>query len=400
MRILLLLPLLAAALQAVSLPELIESARAKHPTLEEIKYRIAAADYAIKRAKNLDNPVLGFGINDIRVDEPANRSLEPMQTHSVTFSQKIPRFGKLEAKEAVAKAAKSMLFASLQEAEALLFARIKENAYRLWETQRLIEVTRQSIALTEQNIELFEAYTASSGSGDTHMGIISAELVKSRLKTSLRRLTAAKESILALLGYLSFSDVKEVEVKLPDKNILPLEKLLSKVKKSPIIKIEEAKEEIASRRLELQRLQTRIDPIIEMGYFQRSSFEDYISLRLRFSLPVYGTEKSQIEESRAALLAQKSALSDSKRGVIARVEELLATAQSSREIVEIIEKESLPQISHMFDLIRSDIAAGGDLYKFVDLVEQKLRLDAEAITARTKFYIALAKIEAILGEEL
>ncbi len=400
MRTLLILSILAAALQAATLPELIESARSKHPTLEAIKARIRAADYVIESSKNFDNPVFGLGISDIRVDNPMNRSLEPMQTNSVSFSQKIPWFGKTEAKYALARASRRVLSASFKEAEAILFARIKESAYRLWEIQRLMEVTRRSIDLTEQNIELFRVYTATNDSREAHMGIISAELVKSRLKTSLKRLKAKKEGVLALLGYLSFSDTKEVEISLPDKNVVSLEKALSKVKVSPPIEKEEAKKEVASRYLELNRLQTTIDPVVSLGYFQREAYEDYISVGLRFSLPLYGSEKSKIEESKALLLARKSALEESKLRIGARIEELVAIAGKNREIVDIIENESLPKINHMFDLIRSDIATGADMYKFVDILEQKLRLDAEAISARTKLYIALAQIEAILGEEL
>ncbi len=401
MRSLFLLSIIAAALHAVTLSGLIESARTKHPTLEAIKSRIAAADYAIKRAKNFDNPVIGLGINDIRLDEPANRSLERMQTQSVSFSQKIPWFGKRDAKKAIKKAEKELLFASLKEAEAVLFAKIKQTAYRLWETQKLIELTQQTISLTKQNIELFEAYTASSRSGNTHMGIMSAELVKSRLKTSLKRLIAKKEQDLALLEYLSFQDnIKEVEVELFDKKLLPLEKLLSKIENSPIITIEEAKEKIVIKHIELDRLQEKIDPVIRVGYYQRSSYEDYISMGVGFAIPIYGTEKNIVQERRAALLSQKKVLLDSKREVRAKIEKLFAKAKSSHEIVEIIEKESIPQIDHMFDLIRSNIAAGGDLYKFIDLVEQKLKLDAEAISARAKYYITLAEIEAILGEKI
>ncbi len=400
MRSLLLLTLLAAALQAVSLPELIESARAKHPSLEAIRSRIAAADYAIDRAKHFDNPAVGLAINDIRLDDPADRSLERMQTQSITLSQKIPWFGKRDAKEAIRKARKRLLFASLQEAEALLFARIKQSAYRLWETQRLIEVTRRTIALTQQNIELFEAYTASSDSGDTHMGIMSAELVKSRLKTSLKRLIAKKERLVALLGYLSFRDLHDVDVDLPDSDTLPPEDPVSLTKKSPLVKIEEAKERVESRRLELSRLQSDIDPVVSLGYFQRSAFEDYLSIGIGFSLPIYGTEEREAQERRALLLAQRSRVADARKRAASRVEGLLAEARSSRQIVRIIEEESLPQIEHMFDLIRSDIAAGGDLYRFVDLVERKLRLDAEAISARARYAMTLAEIEAILGEPL
>ncbi len=392
--------LLAATLSAATLPQLIESARQKHPALAAIKLRIAAADYAIQRSKNFDDPVVSLGINDIRVDDPTNRSLERMQTNSLSFSQKIPWFGKRDAKEAIEEAAKSLLFASYKEAQARLFAKIKESAYRYWETKKLIEVTKATMALTKQNIELFEAYTASGDSGNSHMGIISAELVKSRLKTSLKRLEAKKEEILALLEYLSFKDLENLEVDLPNRELPPLEKVLGNITQSPSLTIEKAKERVEEHMLELKKLQNEPDPILKVGYYNRSSFEDYLSVGLALSLPIYGTQKSKEEEQRANLLSQKQRVLDKKREIEAKVEALFAKAKSRYEVVRIIERESLPQVNHMFDLIRSDIAAGGDLYKFVDLVEQKLKLDAEAISARAQYYMTIAKIEEILGEKL
>lgn len=400
MRTLLLAALFAASLSAATIPQLIESARTKHPSLEAIKLRIAAAEYAVERAKNFDDPMFGVGINDIRLDRPADRSLERMQTHSVTFSQKIPWFGKRDAKEALKISAKSLFFASLKEAEAELFSKIKQSAYRLWESERLIEVVRRTITLTEQNIELFEAYTASGESGNTHMGIMSAELVKSRLKTTLKRLEAQKREVMALLEYLSFTNVESVEIEPERKGLPPLERLVSKIENSPEVEIAVSKEQMQRRRLELYRLKNKIDPVVRLGYFQRSSFEDYVSIGVGFTLPVYGTQKSEEEEQRVLLMERKLMAADSRKRVAARLLGLYAEAESSRKIVEIIEKESLPQIEHMFDLIRSEIAAGGDLYKFIDLVEQKLRLDSEAITARAKYFITLAKIEAVLGEEI
>jgi len=63
MRYLLLSIVWVITLHAVTLNEVIETARKKHPSLEAIKARIAAADYAIARAKYFDNPTLSLSIN-------------------------------------------------------------------------------------------------------------------------------------------------------------------------------------------------------------------------------------------------------------------------------------------------------------------------------------------------
>ncbi|BDY13719.1 TolC family protein [Hydrogenimonas cancrithermarum] len=398
MRLWLLFIVFVASVQATTLQQLIDSALANHPSLDVAKSRIAAADYAVQRAKNFDNPVLGLSVNDLRLDDFTNRSLEPMQTQAVTLSQKIPWFGKRETKKAIEEAKKSLLFASMKEAEAELVARIRQNGYRIWEIERLIAITRDTIALTEQNIELYEAYTASSESGNTHMGIMSAELVKSRLKTSLSRFEAQKAQTLALLEYLSFQSIDHLQVDLPAEKLLPLQKLKEKIVQSPSLKSKMAGKDVVKEKLSLARTQTSIDPVLRVGYYQRASYDDYISIGVGFAMPVYGTEKSKIEETRANLLAQRSNVADTKMRLTAKLEELYARAKSEREILQIVKNESLPQIGHMFDLIRADIAAGGDLYKFVDLVEQKLALEAQAILARANFHKTMAQIDALLGE--
>lgn len=385
-------------LEASNIDQIIETALAKHPGLETIKARIAAADYAQSYSKNFDNPVLDISVNDIRLDRITDRSLEPMQTQTITLSQKIPWFGKLDAKEAIEKAKKKLLFLTLEEAKVKLVSRIKESAYRLWEIEQLIMVTKKSIEITEQNIELFEAYTASSKSGNNHMGIMSAELVKSRLKTSLSNLKAKQEETVALLGYLSFQNIKNIKIDLPKETLPPLTILKKEIVKTPVLKVKEANKEIAKNNLELSQLNRVSDPTVHIGYNHRQEFEDFISIGLRFAIPIYGTEKSKIEEQRAKLLSEEYMVADTKHRLEMNLEKLYAVAKKELEVLHIVKDESLPLIEHMFDLIRADIAAGGDLYKFVDLIEQKLILEAQAISARANFHITKAKIDALLGE--
>jgi len=55
---------------------------------------------------NFVNPILDIFVNDIRLDHITDRSLEPMQTQAITLSQKIPWFGKIDAKDEIEKAKK------------------------------------------------------------------------------------------------------------------------------------------------------------------------------------------------------------------------------------------------------------------------------------------------------
>ncbi|BCD62295.1 hypothetical protein NitYY0826_C1171 [Nitratiruptor sp. YY08-26] len=51
-------------------------------------------DIEYKKAKNWENPTLQFAVNDLRLDAPFLRDLEPMQTQQISITQKIPTLGK------------------------------------------------------------------------------------------------------------------------------------------------------------------------------------------------------------------------------------------------------------------------------------------------------------------
>lgn len=389
--------LLTLALSAETLPKLIDHALKRHPNLEAIAQRVAAADVAIQRAKNFDNPSLRLFVNDLRMGDFTDRSLEPMQTQGVSLSQKIPAFGKLEAREAVAKARKKRVFSSLQVARAALVERIRTTAYTIWELRRLMTITKETIRLAEQNIDLFEGYTATGRTPGAHMGIMSAQLMKSRLRTSLVRLRAQKEGMEALLKYLTFQPEANVTLDPPKPRVTAYETLAKRLRHSPLYQEALAKESLSDKELAAVKLSKRIDPVVSLSYSHRTEFEDYLNVGVGFSLPIYGTEENRIEERQKLALAAKLQRDDTLRRLTAQLRSLHARLKDEAEVVAIIEEESLPDIEHMFELVQADIASGGDIYRYIDLLEQKFRLQARAIRAKATFYKTLARIDALIG---
>ncbi len=389
--------LLTLALNAATLPELIDGALTRHPSLEAIAQRVAAADVAVQRAKNFDNPNLRLFVNDLRFDDFTNRSLEPMQTQGVVLTQKIPAFGKREAREAVAKARKKLAFATLQEARAALAERIRTTAYTIWEMRRLIGITEATIRLAEQNIDLFEGYTATGRTPGAHMGIMSAQLMKSRLRTSIVRLRAQEEGMQALLKYLTFRTEADVALDPPKPRVPAYETLTRRLRESPVFKEALAQESLDDKELAVEKLTKRIDPVVSVGYSNRAEFEDYLNIGVGFALPIYGTEENRIQERRKLSLASKLRRDDTLQRLESRLKTLYAKLKDEAQVVAIIEEESLPDIEHMFELVQADIASGGDIYRYIDLLEQKFRLEARAIRAKATFYKTLARIDALIG---
>lgn len=387
--------LLAMQLQATDVASLIEEALRAHPSLEAIKSRIAAAEFALQRAKNFDDPMLTLSINDIRLDKPTDRELEPMQYDLLMLAQKLPWFGKREAKRDIAQAKRRLRFTTLEAARIALAERIKIAAYRVWAIEKQIGITTTSIRLSEQSIGLNEAYAATD-SGQ-HMGIMSAELLHSRQQAHLAKLHAARQAAYALLSYLGFAPVTDLHIDLGPVTLPKMEALQQRLARNPQVAISTERADLSQKEAHARQLQTYADPILQAGYYHRSAYEDFVSLGLGFALPLYGTQKSLAEEARAMSLAEKSLLLDKRLKVRQELETLYARLLGAHAVIEILHRESLPQVAHMFDLVRSDITSGGDLYRLIDLIEQKLRLDTQLIDATEDFHVTKARIEALLG---
>ena len=75
--------------QAQTLDALIRTAKEHNPSLAASGYEAEAKGEAVHLSGKLENPKLTVGVNDILSSDPYARDQEPMQTQSVTLSQKL-----------------------------------------------------------------------------------------------------------------------------------------------------------------------------------------------------------------------------------------------------------------------------------------------------------------------
>jgi len=383
------------SLSATSLGNLIENALLNHPSLQVIKERILSTDKSILLSRKFSNPKFTFSINDIQLDDLNNRSIERMQSSAITLEQKLPYFGKLDAKEQSARAIKEIQKLSLEDAKALLVSKIKQSVYRVWELKTLHKIICKFEELTQQSIDLSTAYTATTS--NQHMGIMSATMSLSDLRIKKNRLLQAMEAQYARLSYLSAKEVFDVEIELSMPRLFSLKELTKKLENNFTIKAQESSVKEAEAVLKLRDLEHYPDPTIKAGYFYRSSFEDYFSLMVGVPLPIYGNEKLKSQKQRKKLLERQSALKNSENKIRSELEAHYAYMRQAHITYTILTKESMPQIEHMFELSSSTITAGGDLFKYIDLIKQELRLEEQSISAVAEFYKHNASIGALLG---
>ena len=381
--------LLASSLDGITLPEIISSSLSKSPSLEAIEARIAANKQNINISNQFSNPQLLLTKNSLDTSHAMSQT-------TLTLKQKLPYYGKRDAGKDVALAQDEILQQKLQTAKVALVERIKNEAYSIWELQELYKIINEYVKLTKRNIELYESYT--SINDNQHMGIMKASLSLSELKIQKSSINSKIYSAYSRLSYLAAMNINDLEIALELGSTPNLSELLHSLSSNPQIALKTKELQKQNAKVEMASRNNYPDINLIAGYSYRENFDDYLNVGIGLSLPIYSTEDYKEEEARALVLSAQSMREDTQSSVNATLKIYYSQMLSSYEIYHIIQDDSLPQISHMFEVSNSSISTGADLFKYIDVLFSKLNLESKSINAVSDYNRAKAKIAQLKGE--
>jgi len=383
-------------LQAQSIDQLIGQSLKKHPSLQAILHRLSAMDERIAKSQQWANPDLVLTMNDIRFDDPANRSLEPMQYQSVNYTQKFPWFGKLDARKSVTQEQKRVVLDSYNAAKVQLALQIRSTSYTIKELEARIHILHKYIQLAKQNIKLYNDTIATNGM--SHADSITAELSLSKIEIRQERYKSLLKSQKEKLSYLVQRRVTKINDKLKMKRPNSLQRYLAKKANNPTYRMKLSQNRVANANQTMVDLEANPDPYVKVGYFNRSDYEDYASVSVGFSLPIFDTEELNSEIARKEALSTVSDSLDYKAFLESEIRANYAKLKEAYRIYHIIQNKSLPQLGHMLELSSAAIEEGADLFTYTNILEQKLALEEESIAIKAEFLRTKAKLSALTGE--
>lgn len=396
MRTLLLVLLMTSVMQAQNIQQLVNKSIAQHPSLKTIKHRLLAMDEKISLSQNFTNPDISLTINDIQFGDPFSRDIEPMQFQSINFKQKFPWFGKLDARKTYTQAQKSVLFDSYDIAKVNLAKEVRMTAYTIKEIETRIDIVQKYIEVSKQNIKLYTSYASTESKN--HTNSMNASLLLTKVKIKEANYKAILKSQKAKLKYLVQSKVNHISDKMVIKKPKSLNYYLNKMDNNPIYKMSLSKKNVARSNQALLALDSTPDPYVKLGYFNRNAYNDYASITVGASLPLYGSENLKNEAARIEVLAAASASLDYKSSLQSEIETMYAKLTEAYTIYSILNNETLPQLEHMFELTQASIQQGGDLFTYTNLLEQKLNLEEESISIKAEYFRTTAKLKSLIGE--
>ena len=382
-------------LLGVSLDTLIENAKNNHYSLKSIEQRVSAIDEDIDISQNFADPLISLSLNDIQFNDVADRSREPMQATVVNLQQKIPYFGKRDAKKSKLDAQKEVLELSVEEMKVKLVKAIKITAYSIWQIEEELKIINEYFKLTKQNIELSSGYASSDSK--SHMSIMSAEMTLSELRIKQSRLHGLLNGFYKKLSYLSAMEVKKIELDLEIKPHKHIDIYGEEKHQNVSYRSKVASLKVTEQNIKLKELDKYSDPTIKAGYYYREKFNDYASISVAFSLPLYGTQDLQIQKAKKLALSNKSEIADYNNLLESKIYEVHSKIEDAYRVYDIIHNQSMPQIEHMFELSSSSIKNGQELFIYINLLERKLALDNKSISVIASYNKYLADLESLTG---
>jgi len=380
---------------AESTKSLISYSLKKHPSLKSIQYSLDTMDYKIQKSQNWANPDISLSISDINFNAPFNRSLEAMQYQSINIKQKIPYFGKLKAYKKLEEAKKKVLLDSYSIAKVELAKQIYIAIYTIKELQGRLTILKRYKTLVKENIELYNAYASTEDS--SHANSISAKLLLSKLYIREESYLSILKSQKAKLSYLVQKKIKNVSISMQIKKPKSLSYYLRRLKKNPQYRQKTSQEDVAYKYKNVQDISIHPDPYVKVGYFNRDGYNDFASISLGVSMPLYGTEKLSSQEAKIAMLASHSKTLDLKSSLKSQIKIMYIKLNEAYKVYHIIQDDSLPQLKHMLELSQSNIAKGANLFTYISLLEQKLFLEEEGLRFKAKYLRTQAKLNALIG---
>ncbi|HIP46664.1 MAG TPA: hypothetical protein EYG95_03795 [Campylobacterales bacterium] len=369
-----------------SLETLLENAKRQNLLLSESKDTIMIREEEVELADIWENPSLTLGANDLLVDDITSRDREPMQTHFVILSQKIPTAGKNDLRKSMAKVERDISDAAYAQMLAKILSRLSGFGYKVAIIDKklaLIEKYQRNVARVK-NLQTKRFAVGMS----IQSSIVKSKILAKKLLIKKRKLLTMKKAFLYKIETLSFQKVASVKVPLLMDKRVEIDLSNHPIMIASTLRVQKAKEEI-----KLQRSSKIPDVKLGVGYFQRVDRSDYLAFNVGFSLPIRGKEERKIK---IALLKESQAKTvlKSKAFILQReVDTLKELMEDSLENYRIIKKEILPKQRYIHKLLEKEIfSKNTSATALLTNLNERIILELEAYDEMDSYFEAYAKL--------
>ncbi|WP_104696988.1 MULTISPECIES: TolC family protein [unclassified Helicobacter] len=384
---LLFLALLVQCLYSQSLESIIEDAIEKNTKIKTLEQEIEKLQYEARIATKWENPIISSGFNTFYPLNPTFRG-DPMQTISVSISQKIDLFGKKTIEGQKILLDRQIKILELQALKKEIIKQIKITMiknYEIKQQEKILKKTLKNLAFLNQ-----QANTPSSELPTQE--VYKIQILQAKIKIKLNQISENQKNQMINLDEISFGKNEDINFsKKFQTSFAP-----DYYKNSYVLKIQKLKEERDMQDIRLAKRSFLSDPSIGVSYAYREKQDDFLSFNISFSLPIYGKEKLMIENTKTQLKITQSTSLSIENEVKSKIKRFQNIIISKQKELDLIENTLIPQSKKLISLYSKNIANSSSAIKdYYTSINDLLEIEILKTEVLSNIFIAFAELESI-----
>lgn len=379
-----------------SLDEILTKTYENSPKIKKLQNEINYLNDDITLSKKFENPKLNMGINDILLTKPLDRNLEPMQTHYISISQKLPTNSKLTLKENIAIEKVTLSKLKLQKYKIDLKTKIESILFKITKLNEDLKIVDRYKAIIDETYNLHTIYNLTP---KTHYEkAINSKILLTKLKLKENSAKKEIEILKAKLVEIINNQIELPIINLQISKTLNLNELKERVLKENIDLIIKSKEiDISNQKLKLNQAKKIPDISISAGYYERDDRDDYLSFGVSIPLPIYKREEIKVSQNLKEIEIKKSELVETKNKIIFELKEAYLNMQNAKVDFDLL-KESLEYQNELLDTLINQMETKANLTPVYEILKELFDSEFNLNFKLLEYNLAKIKINNLKGE--
>ncbi|MDX4062685.1 TolC family protein [Aliarcobacter skirrowii] len=371
----------ASYLFGTSIEDIVQKSLQNNFDIKSLENSIEITNFQIKQAKNWENPMISFKVNDIMLNK---NYLNKQKEYGIELSQAIPIGKRLELEESIAKKDKLLQEQTLQDIKLEFESKIYLYSYTILILENRLKLLNEY----QKNLNrLEELYTKLYSYDKVSLNeILNTQISKYDLQMKINELQTTKHNLYLSLEQISYEKIDKIDdnLVLKDINRQQIEELLIFHPKIQTLQTTSQKYKDTAQLEDAKKFSSIT---LALEYMQNKE-QDYANITMSMPLPIYNTENinklkanlntnetnnkldSQIHNLRLQTKIYLNNLEQYKTNYKILQEKIVPIKQKIQKVLEEFvgfDKESLKEnLNSLNELINYEMKASEQLEKYFE----------------------------------
>lgn len=386
----------------VTLAGAIDLALKRNPVLLASRYELTAAQARVVQAGLRPNPELLLELENFggRGEMSGVKALET----TLSLSQVIELGDKRRLRSAAALADSDVASIEQRARQLDVLAEVTRRFVDVVAAQERVRLAAEAMQLSRQMLDAINARVEAArtpvAEGSRARIALTRALIEER--QALTALKAARYNLVACWGDAEPTFTEAAGDLFAFAAAQPLPALLAKLERTPDITFFASQSRLRDAELQVARAQARANLTFSFGVRRLEATDDLALVAgVSAPLPVYDRNQGAIREAQARRLQSDRELEAAMVRLRSTLQSTYEEMTATRETVEILRAEAIPQATVALDQVRSGYERGR--FSFLELVsaqQELLGLRASVLDAAADYHRLLTEMERLTSEPL